>query len=165
MRVELVKASKEEKEKLFDLLQVYLKEFDDIFHFDIDENGKYKYKFFDLYWIEPNRIPFFIKVDDKIAGFILVNLNGIFSNTPDTHTISEFFVKKGLGEKAAEKVFETFPGNWNIRQREKNTGAIEFWRKVIERYTKGNFKEEFLNDDKWQGPSQTFSAPDRIRTP
>lgn len=161
MNVELTKVSEEEKGVLFDLLQVYLKEFNDIFHFEVDERGKYKYRFFDLYWKESNRIPFFIKVDNKTAGFVLVNLNGTFSDTPDIHTISEFFVKKefrrkGVGEEAAEKVFEMFPGDWNIRQRDKNIGAIEFWRKVINRHTKGDFKEEVLNDDRWQGPSQTF---------
>lgn len=169
MNVELAKVSEEEKEILFNLLQSYLKEFDDILHFETDEKGVYKYKFFDLYWIEHNRIPLFIKTDSKIVGFALVNLDGIFSDTPGVHTISEFFVekefrKKGIGERAAEKVFEMFPGNWEIRQRDKNTGAIEFWRKVIKGYTKGSFREEILNDERWRGLSQTFSAPDRIRT-
>jgi predicted acetyltransferase len=51
-----------------------------------------EYKYLDSYWKKPNRFPYFIKVDGKIAGFTLIN--SYLLVLTEGKTISEFYVKK-----------------------------------------------------------------------
>jgi|LNAP01.1.fsa_nt_gb predicted acetyltransferase len=42
---------------------------------------------------------------------------------------------------AAYKCFEFFPGIWEIMVMPRNTGAYQFWRTIINKYTAGSFTE------------------------
>jgi predicted acetyltransferase len=58
--------------------------------------------------------------------------------------IGEFFVVakfqgKGVGHQVAEKIFDQFPGTWEVRQMLAKQPAIDFWRRVIASYTHGKF--------------------------
>ncbi|MFA6007367.1 MAG: GNAT family N-acetyltransferase, partial [Candidatus Shapirobacteria bacterium] len=131
-----------------------------------------EYKYLDSYWEEKNRWPFFILVDEKVAGFVLVNEHLILSEkAPPTQkatagqskNVSEFYIKKeyrakGIGREAALKIFETFEGKWEVREIKENPKAREFWLKVISAYTQGNFKEIEMDNEKWQGWVQTFDS-------
>lgn len=146
MKIDLLEAPIAEKETLANLLELYEYDFSDFDGKDVDEKGKYGYKYLDLYWVEPNRHPFLMKVDEKLAGFVLVNLNDPEAKEENIHSIAEFFVLrkyrgKGIGEEAAIKIFDRFPGKWNVRQLTENKAAQAFWKKVIDRYSKGSFKE------------------------
>lgn len=60
------------------------------------------------------------------------------------HNIAEFFVmrkyrQKGVGKAAAEKIFDQFPGGWEISQWSNNLPAQKFWQKVVAGYTDGNY--------------------------
>ena len=117
-------------------------------------------KFLSNYWQEENRHPFFIKVDAKLAGFVLVNKHTYISD--DANAISEFFVLKkyrrgGIGSNAAKQIFDMFPGKWEVTQTNQNKDAQESWKKVINEYTNGNYKEVVLDNEKWKGPVQIFS--------
>ena len=57
------------------------------------------------------------------------------------------------------RIFERFPGPWQVGQIIENVAAIAFWRKVISRYTHDNFQEHSLDNDNWHGPVQTFISP------
>ena len=69
--IELVK--KEEKEILKNLMEKYRYEFSQYDDLDTNNLGLYGYDYFDNYWTENNRFPFFIKVNNKLAGFIMIN--------------------------------------------------------------------------------------------
>ena len=69
--IELVK--KEEKEILRNLMEKYRYEFSQYDDLDTNNLGLYGYDYFDNYWTENNRFPFFIKVNNKLAGFIMIN--------------------------------------------------------------------------------------------
>lgn len=122
-----------------------------------EEAGEYKY--FDSYWEKKNRWPFFIMVDKKIAGFALVNeYNLVELSAKD---MSEFYIKKeyrhqSIGLEAANKIFNMFLGKWEIREIVENPEARQFWLKVIDKYTGGDFKEVMMDNDKWHGWIQTF---------
>lgn len=92
------------------------------------------------YWSKPDHYPFLIKVDNELAGFVLVrNVDGIWD-------MGQFFIvakfqRHGIGQAAAEHIFNQFPGQWQIWQMPENAAAIDFWEKVIAKYTKGNFTQ------------------------
>ena len=60
--------------------------------------------------------------------------------------IGEFFIVskfqgKGFGSYVAEQVFNQFPGVWETSQIPENTAAIEFWNRVVSRYSHGQFEK------------------------
>lgn len=103
--VGLVRVKLEEKSILSNLLEKYLYEFSRWTNEDIREDGLYGYQYLDCYWTEANRFPYFVKVDGKIAGFILVNDYPEVPNLETDFCMSEFFIllkyrKKGYGREA-----------------------------------------------------------------
>ena len=111
------------------LLELYSYDFSEIVGRDVDAAGVYGYRHLDLYWTEPGRAPFLIRVDGHWAGFALVR-------SGEPHDMAEFFVMRkyrhgGIGRTAAANVIGRFPGRWQIRQVPANQPAIAFWRTVI----------------------------------
>jgi predicted acetyltransferase len=160
--INIEKVKIEDKNKLAEMLQLYLHEFSLFDQRQQDENGIYPYKYFDLYWQESDRLPLFIIDDKEIVGFALLILDDPESEQKDIKTISEFFVlekfrKKGIGKNAAFKIFDMFHGKWAIRQLEGNTNAKSFWKRVVDEYTEGNFREGIWK----KGQVITFSNQQR----
>jgi hypothetical protein len=54
------------------LLELYAHNFTEFHSLDIGADGKFGYKSLPLYWSEPSRHPFFVRVDGKLAGLALV---------------------------------------------------------------------------------------------
>lgn len=46
---------------------------------------------------------------------------------------------KGIGKEAAVKVFNLFPGSWEISQWTNNLPAQQFWEKVVAEYTNNKY--------------------------
>lgn len=160
MDIELQKASINQKSVLRNLLELYNYEFTEFEPDDVDEHGLYGYKYLDHYWTEENRYPFLIRVNDKLAGFVLIRNIGINSSGSSIYSIAEFFVmkkyrKSGVGRKAANMVFDMFKGEWRVGEIENNIPAQCFWRNVISGYTKGQFQE--IREPDWDGPIQRFA--------
>jgi len=140
--IELVK--KEEKEILRNLLEKYLYEFSQYDNYDINNLGLYGYSYLDYYWTEKNRFPYFVKVDHKLAGFIMI------SDYPDVeietdYTISEFFImykyrRCGIGKYVVKYVLDTYKGKWQLQYHPKNEISQRFWTKTIDEYTKGKYE-------------------------
>lgn len=153
MNINLVLVNIKQKDLLRNMVKDYREEL-----FESKNPGEYKY--FDSYFNKKSYKPYFIKVDNQIVGFILVNKYSIVEIK--ANSIAEFYVKKeyrnkGIGKTAAYKVFNMFPGKWEIREREKNIMAYKFWNKVIGEYTNQSFSELILNNEDWNGPIQIFS--------
>ena len=72
MKLELVPVSVDEKEILRNLMEKYDYEFSQYLDIDVNPLGLYGYNYFDCYWTEDTRHPFFIKADGKLAGFVMV---------------------------------------------------------------------------------------------
>ncbi|MGN0479267.1 MAG: GNAT family N-acetyltransferase, partial [Hominenteromicrobium sp.] len=72
MKLELVPVLKEEKEILRNLMEKYDYEFSQYDNRDVNTLGLFGYDYFDCYWTEEGRYPFFIKADGKLAGFVMV---------------------------------------------------------------------------------------------
>ena len=118
-----------DKQVLRHLVEFYVYDYSDYMGWDVDEHGVFGYRYLDHYWTEPDRHPFFIRVDGRLAGFALVRAGA-------PHDMAEFFVMRkyrrgGVGTDAARMVFERFPGTWEVRQMKENVAATIFWRSAI----------------------------------
>ncbi|NMB46151.1 MAG: GNAT family N-acetyltransferase [Firmicutes bacterium] len=150
----------ERKSALRNLLELFLydlSEFEDE-ETDVNECGLYEYEYLDHYWTQPGRYAYFIRVRDKLAGFALISQSR--SDDGYFHTImEEFFVMRRyrgqrVGQTAAHRLFSLFPGCWRIPEMRLDIPAQRFWRKIIPRYTGGQYVE--TEDPDWQGPIQEF---------
>ncbi|MEJ6482901.1 GNAT family N-acetyltransferase [Nostoc punctiforme UO1] len=169
MKIEVVKAAQQQKSVLCNLMELYQYDLSEIEAKDVDVYGLFGYRYLDSYWTEPERHPFLIKVDDKLAGFVLVNQHTYLHQDNHAMSIAEFFILKkyrsqGIGKQVATQIFDQFPGSWEVRQTAFNLGAQAFWGKVISQYTNGVFNEVFLNDRRWHGPIKTFNNSDNLLT-
>jgi predicted acetyltransferase len=121
---------------------------------------------FKKYFEEENRYPFLIKVDNELAGFVLINKVG---TTKDIDwNMGEFFILakfqgKGVGKAAAREAFAKFSGAWEVLVIPENTKALEFWRKAIPY----NFAEKIVDVDfdKYQPQRITLSFKVNFKKP
>jgi len=143
------------------LMQLYLHDFSEFERADVNSEGLYEYEYLDLYWEEDQRHPFLIYVDGCIAGFVLVNKVVYLSENKGANAIAEFFVMRkyrrmGVGKSAALKIFDKFPGKWEVQETKRNIPAQKFWRKIIAEYTNGQFSEARPAEKPFIGAIQSF---------
>ena len=84
-----------------------------------------------------------LRAGEETAGFVLVRAD----IEEGDYEIGEFFVLRkfrgqGVGERIARQLFDRFRGRWEVMQLVRNAPAVAFWRRVIDRYSGGNFKEQ-----------------------
>jgi predicted acetyltransferase len=162
--IDIAPATVTERPILRHLMELYQYDFSEFDGADTGPLGLYEYPYLDHYWVEPERHPFLVRVDGNLAGFVLVARYNYLSSEKDCWVMAEFFVMrkyrhKGIGEYIACKIFDQFPGAWQVGQITENSAATQFWRKVIARYTQGNFQEYNLDSEHWRGPVQAFVSP------
>jgi len=149
MNISIVPVSKDEKEILRNLLEKYNYEFSQYENTDVNDLGLYGYDWLDVYWTEENRFAYFIKVDNKLAGFIMVN-DYRETKIETDYTMSELFVmykyrKMGVGTYAVKNMFDKYKGKWQLMYHPKNTSSKSFWNKIVNEYTKGRY--EIIKDN------------------
>lgn len=159
-KVSVQRAAVHEKLILRHLLQLYCYDFTEFDGADVDDYGLYPYNYLDHYWTEENRHPYLVRVAGKLAGFALIRLLKNDEGADFTY-MSEFFIMKkyrgkGIGQQVAFHLFDLYPGIWEVSEIATNYPAQAFWRKIIGRYTGGNFKEEIMEDG---DVLQTFQSP------
>ena len=62
----------EQKSVFIQMMELYMYDFSEFSDDDINEYGYFGYPRIDDYWNEEGRYPFFIRVDGKLAGLVLV---------------------------------------------------------------------------------------------
>lgn len=140
-----MKVLKEEENILHNLIQLYIYEFSQFIpSIALESDGSYKPFDLTAYWSNPNLHPFFIKKEDELIGFALVES----ATEIEPNAILEFFIVrkytgKGYGKMAAYEIFTLFPGKWFVTQIEKNYPAQAFWRSTISKFTGGKFSERY----------------------
>jgi predicted acetyltransferase len=135
MNVEIQPASVEDKPVLQHLLQLCLHDYSEFNGQDINEHGLFDYPYLDYYWTEAGRYPFLVRVERKLAGFVLVRQLETGGHKP-LWQMAEFFIlrkyrRQGIGRSVVHQVFERFEGQWEITQEEGNLPAQSFWKNVI----------------------------------
>lgn len=134
----------EQKSVFVQMMELYNYDFSEFSDDDINEYGYFGYPRIDDYWNEEGRYPFFIRVEGKLAGLVLVRSCCEYTSLTNPHNIAEFFVMKkyrrrGVGRVVAKKIFDMFSGGWEISQWTNNVPAQEFWKKIISEYTDGRY--------------------------
>ena len=134
----------ERREELRALFQLYLHDLSEYDGALPGADGHYAYAYFDAYWQDANRWPYFIVAGGRVAGFVLIREAAEIA--PGLHSIAEFFILRpfrrgGIGTAAARLALATLPGRWRITQLERNTPAIAFWRRIAAEASGGSFDE------------------------
>jgi predicted acetyltransferase len=138
--VELSLAGVEQEQTMANLLQLYAHDFSEFHDLEIGPDGRFRYTPLPLYWSDPSRHPFLIKMDGKLAGFVLVKRGSELSDDPTVWEIAEFFVLRGcrrlgIGTQVAQLVWQRFPGPWEVRVMQSNVSARHFWTHAISIFT------------------------------
>ena len=166
MKREIIEATKDHRSVLRALFELYAHDFSPMTGADVNAHGTYTDdNFLEGWWDDYADVfhPFLLAVDGKWAGFAFVEEGSYITSGEDRHWLmEEFFVigkyrNQGIGEWFARALFDTFRGTWEVGEIAANTGAQQFWRKVIRRYA-GTFDENIVNNDRWQGPVQRFET-------
>jgi predicted acetyltransferase len=128
--VELVPAAPEQESILANLIELYAHDFSEFHALELGPDGRFGYADLPLYWSEPGRHPFLIRVEGKLAGFALVCRRGVVWD------VAEFFIlrayrRRGIGSEAAHQLWSRFPGRWEVRVMQSNSAALSFWRGAI----------------------------------
>ncbi|MEL7430991.1 MAG: GNAT family N-acetyltransferase [Chlamydiota bacterium] len=148
MKIHLSVATKDDKNIIENLGRFYVYDMSRYCGFlptwEVPSNGLFACTDLSSYLEKADRHAFLVKVDEELAGFVLINKLG---STPDVDwNVGEFFIVskfqgKGVGRHVAEQVFDQFPGVWETSQILENTAAIEFWDRVVSQYTNGQFEK------------------------
>ena len=155
MNTQIILAEEAEITVLSQLSQFYEYDFSEFTKDDVSQSGFYTFPYMQnlaKYWSDETKHPFFIKVDGKHAGFILVSKD--CKHTQNAHVIDEFFVMRkyrglNVGKLAATSMFNLFEGEWELRILHSNKPALSFWNKVVSGYTNGN--HTFHSAPDWAG--------------
>ena len=161
MRIAVRQAAASEKCILQRLLELNAHDWSEFDRADVDAHGVFGYPYLEAYWEEPGRYPFLIQARERYAGFVLVNRQCIVMKERDAKSIAEFFVlrkyrRQGVGRIAAERIFDRFPGYWEVIQHQNNLHSILFWESVIGRYTAGNYIKRLVTTAEWDGQALIF---------
>lgn len=112
---------------------------------DVDDLGLYNSEDFNFYLIKDVKWAYFITVDNKIAGFVIITDFSVIDKIEVDYQISEFFIMKkycrlGVGKHVFKDILRQYKGRFQIVCNPQNTIAVQFWTKVVNEYTNGNYK-------------------------
>jgi predicted acetyltransferase len=133
-QVEVIPATAEQMPIMANLIQLYAHDFSEFHHLELGTDGRFNYEPLPLYWSEPNRHPFLVRVEGNLAGLVLVKSNGAVWD------MAEFFVvrgyrRRGIGSAIAHDIWRRFPGLWEVRVMQSNHAALQFWERTISEFT------------------------------
>ncbi len=154
MSVEIVPAGPSACSVIANLMELYIHDFTELTDDEIElgEDGRYGFGELSTYWSDPDRHPFLIRSEGRLAGFALIKLGSEIAKDPDAMDVAEFFVARGcrrlgVGREAAFAIWDRFPGRWLVRVLESNVGAARFWGSVVATYTAGRFEAGPIDAD------------------
>ena len=139
-KIEAVPATRDQEPILANLIELYAHDFSEFVDLNIGEDGRFGYASLPLYWTEPSRHPFLIRIDNQLAGFALVKQGSELTGNQQAWDMAEFFIlrghrRRGIGSHAAHQVWNRFPGPWEVRIMQANTSALHFWAKSVAAFT------------------------------
>src|ERR1700722_11317446 len=123
--IEVIPATPEQEPILANLLELYMHDFSEFLDLELGPDGRFGYSNLSLYRLQPNRYPFLVRVNGRLAGLILVKRGSEISGNTAVWDMAEFFVVRGyrrlgIGTAIAREVWKRFPGRWEVRVMESN---------------------------------------------
>jgi predicted acetyltransferase len=128
-----------------------------------EDEADYVFPHLDDYWTDEDHIPYFITVNGEIAGFVLLDKYfWVLPRAKNNYGVAEIYVKpefrrRGIARNVMFRIFEMYPGNWEIRPLDGSLAAQAFWEHTIGAYTKENYKTTCFG--KYKRPIYTLEAP------
>jgi len=115
-------------------------------------DGRFGYKWLPLYWSEPDRYPFLVRMNGKLAGLVFVKRGSEVSGREAIWDMAEFFIlrayrRRGIGTQTAHEVFRRFPGVWEVRVMPSNVAACHFWARAISSFIGGAIRPARVEKD------------------
>jgi predicted acetyltransferase len=166
--LEVIPAFARDQRVIANLLELYIHEFTDFLQIPIGEDGRFGYQNLPLYWSEPTRHPFLVRIEGNLAGLVLIKQGSEITRDPHVWDMAEFFVlrgfrRRGIGTQIALTVWGDFPGRWEVRAMQKNISACKFWRHSISVFADDTASSLFQrNGEPWEifsfespGPAST----------
>lgn len=146
MNIEIRKVSIDEKEILKNLLEKYDYEFSQYDKRDVNNLGLFGYQYLDYYWTEEKRFAYFVLVDSKLAGFVMINDLPEVDDRETDFQIAEFFIlykyrRLGIGKRLFFEVLKKHHGKWQLICHPHNKVSLEFWTRAINEFTQGRFEK------------------------
>jgi predicted acetyltransferase len=132
MHVEVMPIPASDKALLWNQMQSYMAELMPFGNFS-PVAGVFQYEWFELYWKDANRFPFWAIASGKRAAFALVHCEAR-TEMAEFYTFAEFR-RTGVGIDFARQLLKRFPGPWEISQYRAHHAAVAFWHRVIAGYS------------------------------
>ena len=156
MGVEVVPIPIEDKTLLWDRMQNYMAELMPFGNF-APVDGIFQYKWFDLYWGDSNRFPYWAVVGKEPAAFALVHRDER-TEMAEFYSFPEFR-RTGAALDFARQILGLFPGPWELSEYRQNVAAVAFWHRAIEAYP---FEEQvYVGGEGKERLRQIFVVPDK----
>lgn len=153
------RARRSDRLPLRNMLELYQHDLSEYWPYELDAHGLYGYPTLDYYWREAQHAAFVFLVDERYAGFALVNGNVLMPG--NERWLAQFFVlrryrRQGVASAAARIVFDRLPARWEVGELPDNLPAQAFWRRMIADYTHLQYSEQYVNEGDWEGFVQCF---------
>lgn len=163
MTVRLQPATLADKPVLRQLMELYQYDFSEMDGTDVDAHGRFGYRYLNHYWTEPERAPFLLRAEGKLAGFVLINAHAYTEGVDQA--LAEFFVmrkyrRQSIGRQAAHQAFRLRQGIWEVQIPHENPVAQRFWAEVIADFT-GEAPTPIQHPD-WDGIIYRFASPGAV---
>jgi len=114
------------------------------------ENGLFDCIDFKHYFENANERAFIIKVNNELAGFVLIDKAHMIEQVD--WNMGEFFILakfqgKGVATIVAREIFKSHPGKWSVAVMPENSRALNFWRKIVYEACEGKYNEVFKTEE------------------
>jgi predicted acetyltransferase len=121
--IAIIRATPEYETTFRNLYQFYLYEFSRYIGLAVNRAGRYGEGDLNGCWSDDQTHPFLLYIDDELAGLAIIEAYSA-SETADGEPaveMSEFFVmqrfqRQGIGEQFARRLFDSFPGRWEVAE-------------------------------------------------
>ena len=146
MKVEVVPAGIDQRQLVRNLYQFYAYDSSDWEAEDIGSDGLFYIDdpYFNKYWETEGWSANLLKVNDAIAGFLLIEQCDI--PNVEAPEFADFFVfkkfrRQGVGRKVVESVIANSPSAWVVNVFEEDKNANEFWQSLFRASLFRSFRE------------------------
>lgn len=152
MPVALREVLKSEKNILKNLYSLYLH---DLTRYtstlDIGPDGIFEYEGFDQFWEVDGLSPYFILIEERIIGFILL-LERPFLRKEYDFAVNDIFLLnkyrgKGNSTQAMKDIFHKKQGKYYVIELIENRTAVSFWRKIYKNFNIPYEEKQDIIDD------------------
>ena len=115
----------------------------------------------DRYWSIEGFHPLLIRVQERLAGFALINAHSHRGEKVELN-MAEFFIareyrRRGVATEAVHLILAQHPGRWEIAVAEHNVAAKTFWPRTLAATPNVSWLVRLEGDGKlWRGPIWSF---------